>query len=140
MAEMAQWTRLAPYNVFRFVTFFRRLLCFKLVLISIVVLLCYEASFVAGSDAKQYARKENRHQLCLTPSKIDHLLSNACGMRGKRTQSQSGENVLQSPEEARKFLRRSSGEFAINYVLFHEECCVKDGGCRTEEILEHCFP
>lgn len=49
------------------------------------------------------------------------------------------ENVLQSAEEARSFLRRSSGEYAINYVLFMEECCVKDGGCRKEEILEHCF-
>lgn len=48
-------------------------------------------------------------------------------------------NFLQSPEEARSFLQRSTEKYGINYVLFMEECCL-EGCCRLEEIMEHCLP
>ena len=48
-------------------------------------------------------------------------------------------NVLQSPDEARSFLQRSTKIYVINYALFMEECCL-EGCCRGEEIMEHCLP
>ncbi|KAJ7330234.1 hypothetical protein OS493_022758 [Desmophyllum pertusum] len=103
-------------------------------LISVVILFCDETSFVAGAGANQY-----RYRLCeMTPSRIDKLLSKNCVKRRKRrARAQSDENILQSPEKARSFLRRTTKEFVTNYVLFMEECCW-EGGCRVEEIMEHC--
>lgn len=75
----------------------------------------------------------------MTPSLIDTLLYRNCVKRRKRAQAQSDKNVLQSPDEARSFLQRSTKIYVINYALFMEECCL-EGCCRGEEIMEHCLP
>lgn len=117
----------------------RRFLCLTttvFLLILIIFLLCAEMPFVIASNAKLDDGNEAHYKLCYSTSEIDRLLSKNCVNLIKRATRKSGENILQSPEKARRFLQKRI-TYVTNYGLFMEECC-NEGGCRVEEILEHC--
>ncbi|RMX41932.1 hypothetical protein pdam_00006661, partial [Pocillopora damicornis] len=114
-------------------------------LILIIFLLCAEMPFVIASNAKLDDGNEAHYKLCYSTSEIDRLLSKNCVNLIKRATRKSGkfvfnfyvsENILQSPEKARRFLQKRI-TYVTNYGLFMEECC-NESGCRAEEILEHC--
>lgn len=117
----------------------RRFLCLTttfVLLILIVVLFCADMPFVIASNSKVDDGNENRYTLCYSTSEIDRLLSNNCVNFRKRAMWKSGENILQSPEKAQRFLQKRI-TYVTNYGLFLEECC-HESSCRVEEILEHC--
>ncbi|PFX28282.1 hypothetical protein AWC38_SpisGene6991 [Stylophora pistillata] len=116
-----------------------RFLCLTttfVLLILIVVLFCADMPFVIASNSKVDDGNENRYTLCYSTSEIDRLLSNNCVNFRKRAMWKSGENILQSPEKAQRFLQKRI-TYVTNYGLFLEECC-HESSCRVEEILEHC--
>lgn len=82
----------------RFVSSFRRFLCFITTVVSltlVMILFCGDTSFVVA--AKQGKGSEKRYKLCdLTPSGIDELLSNNCVNRRKREGRQSGKFIMKS--------------------------------------------
>lgn len=76
-----------------------------------------------------------RKVMCrISPWRLESLLNSHCEKKRKRVFRD--QNILQSSEKARSFLRKSTRRYGLNYVLYWEECCVE--GCSAEEVFEHC--